>query len=161
MTGVHGADGWDRPVVRRLYLATKRAQELLGRAMAEEGATVATWGALDALDRWDSAEGISQAELATAVRVEQATMTVQVRKMLQCGLCERVPDSVDRRVRRITITTRGREMLTRLRARAEEVEREMLAPLSERQRDDLAALLTVLAGQRRDRDKGTWPAAAR
>ena len=25
---MHGADGWDRPVVRRLYLATKRAQEL-------------------------------------------------------------------------------------------------------------------------------------
>ena len=43
-------------------------------------------------------------------------MTVQVRKMLRDGLCERVPDSVDRRVRRITITTRGRELLTRLRA---------------------------------------------
>jgi DNA-binding MarR family transcriptional regulator len=144
---VNGADDWDRPVVRRLYLATKRAQELLGRAMAEEGATVATWGALDALDCWHTPGGISQAELASAVRVEQATMTVQVRKMLQDGLCERVPDSVDRRVRRITITTRGRELLMRLRARAAEVERDILTPLSGHQRHELATLLRLLAAE--------------
>ena len=153
------ADGWERPMARRLYLATKRAQEILGPAMAAEGASVATWGALDALDRRDRPEGISQAELAAAVRVEQATMTVQIRKMLRDGLCERVPDRADRRVRRITITERGRELLARLHTRAAQVEGEILAPLNGHQRAELAALLAILAATGRDSDQGVRPTA--
>ncbi len=131
-------------MVRRLYLATKRAQEVLGRVLAQEQATVATWGALDALDRRDRLGGISQAELAAAVHVEQATMTVQLRKMLADGLCERVQDDDDRRIRRITITAHGRDLLARLHARAADAEREFFAPLSKHQQEELAILLAAL-----------------
>lgn len=133
---------WDRPLVRRLYGATKRAQAALAEAFAAEGATVATWGALHALE---GGEGISQRELAHRVRVEEATMAVQVRKMIREGLCRREPDPSDRRVLRVYLTDDGRRLLHRLHQHAERAEQEFLAPLSAAQQAELATLLTVLA----------------
>ena len=132
---------WDRPVVRRLYGVTKRAQAVLAEAFAAEGATVATWGALDALDHGD---GISQRELARRVRVEEATMAVQLRKMLRDGLCRREADPGDRRVQRVYLTEQGRRLLQRLHVAAERAQRRFLAPLSVAQQAHLVALLTLL-----------------
>ena len=68
------------------------------------------------------------------------------------GLVERRPDLNDRRARRLHLTAKSREKLTRLRERLDTMVEDILAGLSLAERDEFARLLTVvrtnLAAQR-------------
>ena len=100
----------------------------------------------------DRIPGENQGHYAELLDVEPITLCRMVDRLEDAGLVERRADPDDRRARRLHLTAKSREKLTRLRERLDEMVDEMLAGLSAGEREEFARLLTVvrtnLAAQR-------------
>ena len=96
--------------------------------------------------------GENQGYYADQLDVEPITMGRMVDRLEEAGLVERRPDPNDRRARRLHLTDKSRQKLARLRERLEGLVDEILAGLSEAEREEFRRLLTVvrsnLAAQR-------------
>lgn len=84
------------------HLAENEFQRIL-----PEGLTPAQFGVLNHLLRLDTAETVT--ELASAFQVAQPTMSSTVRKLEDKGFVEFVPDTEDRRIKRVSVTKAGRK----------------------------------------------------
>jgi MarR family transcriptional regulator for hemolysin len=96
--------------------------------------------------------GENQGYYADQLDVEPITLCRMVDRLEEAGLVERRPDPNDRRARRLHLTDKSRQKLARLRERLEGLVDEILAGLSEAEREEFRRLLTVvrsnLAAQR-------------
>jgi DNA-binding MarR family transcriptional regulator len=92
-------------------------------------------------------EGASrnQAAIADALAVGPSRVVALLDSLEEKGLIARVRDPEDRRRHTVTITPEGNEQLLRLRALAQDVEDEYLAPLDAAGREALHGLLLQLA----------------
>ena len=92
---------------------------------------------------------LTPSRLSESLLVSSGTLTSRLDRLERKGLIERVPHPSDRRSVEIELTRKGRELVDEAVTRHVESEREMLAPLSERERDALdrvaSKLLTHLA----------------
>lgn len=86
----------------------------------------------------------SQAELSKRSGIHRSDMVGVLNELAERGLVERVPDPEDRRRNIITISTRGGRCLSLLDEALDDLEGELLAPLSASERDQLVRLLTRL-----------------
>jgi DNA-binding MarR family transcriptional regulator len=86
-------------------------------------------------------EGAIQQELGTALGIDRSTMVSLIDQLEGTGLAMRQPSATDRRAREIRITPKGRRLLQRARALISQVEDEVLAGLTARERRELLALL--------------------
>ncbi len=102
-------------------------------------------GQLPVLQRLWGGDGLTQAELARAVRVEQPTMARTLDRMARDGLIERVPSKKDRRAFNVRLTARGRALRRAVEGEAAAVERLAVAPLKRDARDGLARALAQVA----------------
>ena len=137
--GLESNEMVNEPLPRQLVFAGKAIQEAFAAALADAGGSLATWIVLSAL----SDVGIvSQAVLASHVRLEGATITHHVDRLEAAGLVRRRIDPDDRRVRRLELTAAGEELHARLLAAAKAFEQKATAGLSER---DVATVRRVLA----------------
>ena len=100
----------------------------------------------------ERSSGENQGHYADLLEVEPITLCRMVDRLEDAGLVERRPDLNDRRARRLHLTDKSREKLTRLRERLDAMVEEMLAGLSVADREDFVRLLatvrTNLASQR-------------
>jgi DNA-binding MarR family transcriptional regulator len=80
-------------------------------------------------------------EIASAIETSQANVTGLVDRLEQQGYVRRVRADGDRRVVEVTITAKGREMLTGLRERYLERVEKALARLTSEERRQLLALV--------------------
>jgi DNA-binding MarR family transcriptional regulator len=87
----------------------------------------------------------TQLAMANQVGVDRTVMTYLLDDLGRAGLIERRPDPADRRVRRIAVTDKGRELLVELNRRLCRTENELLAALDEPERTTFRALLRRLA----------------
>jgi DNA-binding MarR family transcriptional regulator len=87
----------------------------------------------------------SQLALAQQLGVDRTVMTYLLDELEQANLVERRPDPADRRVRRITLTTDGRERLCDLERSLRAAEEHLLEPLDDDERATLRALLLRVA----------------
>ncbi|MCW7941527.1 MarR family transcriptional regulator [Streptomyces hygroscopicus] len=94
------------------------------------------------------------ADLAERLEVVPRAVTTLVDGLETSGRVRRVPDPTNRRVIRIEITDQGRETLRELRGARRSAAEEILAPLTEVQREALGDLLNTLI------DGGDLPAAS-
>jgi DNA-binding MarR family transcriptional regulator len=96
--------------------------------------------------------GENQGHYAELLDVEPITLCRMVDRLEDAGLVERQTDPGDRRARRLHLTAKSREKLTRVRERLEAMVDEMLTGLSNADREEFVRLLTVvrtnLAAQR-------------
>lgn len=104
-------------------------------------------GQLAVLHRLWEGDGLTQAELARAVRVEQPTMARTLDRMARDGLIERVPSRKDRRAFNVRLTARGRLLRRSVEAEATALNRLAAASLSKRDRQVLARLLDGVAAR--------------
>ncbi|MEZ5893571.1 MAG: MarR family transcriptional regulator [Parvularculaceae bacterium] len=72
------------------------------------GLTLAQFGVLNHLLRLNEAQTIG--EVASAMTVAQPTMSSTVRKLEEKGYIRLVPDTEDRRIRRVAVTAAGRKV---------------------------------------------------
>lgn len=131
-------------VVARLNrLATQRVRLELPYAQARLLSTIEDQGTARISD------------LAAFDHSSQPTMTTQVRRLEQAGLVSRITDPADARAVLISITTKGRDTLSRVRADRGAVVDPYLENLSDADRHTLAesvrVMRTLLQDAQRDR----------
>lgn len=122
-------------------------RHLMSRAFADQDAHPAQALCLRMLAEHD---GISQRELARALRLSPPTVTAMLKRMERAGTVERRPDPADARVTRVRLTATGRERERETRAILAATLGAVLATLSEADRAELARLLDLLAQRARE-----------
>src|SRR4051812_1716369 len=85
--------------------------------------------------------GTTQNDLVARSMIDPSTMVKLIDELEARGLAERRVDAQDRRRRAVHLTHEGQETLERARAAANRTVDEMLAPLSQAERDTLRSLL--------------------
>jgi DNA-binding MarR family transcriptional regulator len=113
------------------------------------GITRAQWRVLIMLSRVD---GPTQSDLAEMLDVERITLCRMVDRLAEAGMVERRADPSDRRVWRLHLTERATPVVDELSAIANEMEEDMLEPLSAEQRELLTNLLTTVRDHMREKD---------
>lgn len=103
-------------------------------------------GQLSVLQRLWEGDGLTQADLARAVRVEQPTMARTLDRMARDGLIERVPSKEDRRAFNVRLTTRGKALRRAVEAESRAIETLAADALKRTERSELARLLGAVAG---------------
>lgn len=117
------------------------SQRIGNERLGALGATRQQVALLSALDEVDHA---SQAELGRRLGIDPGDMVRLVGALQDEGWVERSPDPDDRRRNVVAITPAGRRRLRRLDEVTAQVQDELLAPLSPRDRATLVRLLTTL-----------------
>lgn len=111
------------------------------RTLADQGITPHHYSALVALDQLGA---MSQRQLSRLVGIDPRNAVPVIDQLQARGLLERNPDPADRRRHAVTLTPRGKTLLSELRNAANEEERDLFAPLTAGERRTLHALLTKL-----------------
>ena len=86
-------------------------------------------------------EALSQIGLAERLGVEQATISIVLRRMQKAGLVQRRTDPADARVTRVGLTRKGRSLVPPVRRLWREQERGLLKGLTDEDRRTLGKLL--------------------
>ncbi len=118
----------------------------LARGAAFEGHGLEVWefDVLAALRRAGPPYAMSPGQLLTQTLVSSGTMTNRIDRLAARRLVERLPDPIDGRGIQVRLTSAGRTRVDDAMSDLLEREREILAPLTDRQRATLAALLRSL-----------------
>ncbi|MFI7400609.1 MarR family winged helix-turn-helix transcriptional regulator [Streptomyces sp. NPDC049541] len=122
---------------RRVHRIQKRHIEQCGL-----GVTPAQSRLLRTLAHWSSPPRM--ADLAERLEVVPRAVTTLVDGLEASGKVRRVPDPTNRRVIRIELTDDGRKALSQLRGARRSAAEEILAPLSDDEREVLGTLLDTL-----------------
>ena len=129
----------EEPLPRVVVLTGKAIREYFEEALAEAGASLATWVVLYGVERggWDN-----QRDLAKDLRIEGATLTRHLDRMEREGLIARTRDDDDRRQIRVSLTPKGHTLHRRLRTTAQAMGSRATVGITER---DEATVRRVLA----------------
>ena len=128
----------EEPLPRVVVLTGKAIREYFEEALAEEGASLATWVVLYGVERggWDN-----QRNLAKDLRIEGSTLTRHLDRMEHDGLIVRTRDPDDRRQIRVDLTPKGDETFRRLKSVARNTGRRAMTGVSA---SDQATLRRIL-----------------
>lgn len=92
------------------------------------------------------AESPTQSELVERLGVSQPTIARAVGRLISAGLVEAERDHADGRVRRVSLTPSGRDMVPAIGRVWRDVDTALFAPLSAAEQQTLLALLNRVAG---------------
>jgi len=101
-------------MLRESVLAARRAARNAAEVLGPEGYTLDEWLVLDVLGDGD---GLTMSQLREAVLADKATLGRRVDDLLTKALVYREVDAFDRRVIRVYLSSRGRDVLARLTTR--------------------------------------------
>jgi DNA-binding MarR family transcriptional regulator len=124
-----------------LNRAAAHAGRLVSDGFAEAGARGYHYRLLDSLVTDGPA---SQATLGRRTGIHLSDMVAALNELEAANHVARSPDPQDRRRNVITVTEGGRQRAAELTERVEQIQDELLSPLSAREREQLMALLTKL-----------------
>ena len=100
-----------------------------------------------ALDAISEQPGIDQASMAASISFDRATMGGVVDRLEQKGLVQRRVSAQDRRARRLHLTPEGDRLLRAIRPVVEDLQADILAPLSSGERATFLALAHKALGR--------------
>jgi DNA-binding MarR family transcriptional regulator len=127
------------------YLLTRLGRIAKSEATAKcaaEGLDLPHIGVLALLEERPPA---TQAAIADALGIDRSQLVGELDELEELGLVERHRDTVDRRRQLVSLTPAGRKRIQTFRRTAAQIEDEFLAPLGEKERAALHALLLELA----------------
>ena len=127
---------------------------LLGRAAARGRALVAEALAEQDMRMWHHVvlsavrdlAPVAQADLGRAVRLDPKDLVGVLNDLQAAGLVVREPDPKDRRKNAVSLTTGGARLLTRCEKAARAANDELLAPLSDAEREQFTGMLRRISG---------------
>jgi DNA-binding MarR family transcriptional regulator len=125
-----------RRIVRVLRESSRESEALLGVTGAQ----------LFVLKALAGSPALSLNDLAARTRTHQSTVSVVVSRLVTRGLVRRAPSAADRRRVELSLTSRGRALLSRAPLAAQHALIEGIERLPRAQRKGLAAALRSLVG---------------
>jgi DNA-binding MarR family transcriptional regulator len=120
---------------------TRQMRRRFDERARSSGATGTQWRTLKILERF---EGVNQGQLAEMLEVEPITACRMIDRLEESGLVERRRDPGDRRAWQIFLTEKSRPVLAELHVTAAGMIEDLLQGLSNRQREELMAMLNVM-----------------
>lgn len=127
-------------VMRLARLLERELREFVGRYELEPG----EFDVLTTLRRAGSPQGMTAGAFLSASLVTAGAITNRIDRMAAKGLVERVPDGSDRRVVRITLTDRGRNLVDGMLAEHMQLYARLLEPLDGETKTAVADALRIL-----------------
>ena len=124
-----------------LSRANARSQALLADAFGRAGMRGYHFRVLAALEEHGPA---SQADLSRTTGIDTSDVVAAVNHLVSSGYARRQPDEVDRRRNVISITKRGLAAVDRVGRVVDDVQAEVMAPLSPAERKTFLRLLAKL-----------------
>lgn len=151
MTESNAEQQLERPPPEPLASATgfllswngRRASSEFARALEPLGLRPSQFGLVTLIE---ANPGKTQQELVTDSLIDPSSMVAVIDELEALGLAERRRNASDRRKHAIHPTAKGKRALIRARGVAVDVADDLLAPLSEPERETLRLLLRKLAG---------------
>ncbi len=130
----------------RLRLAQIALFEDFERALRPFDITPTRFGALVLIE---ANPGLSQMQLARAIRLDRSTLVTLLDHLEGRSLLERRPSASDKRTNELVLTGEGRKLLTKLKRRVQDHEKRLFGKLSESDRQELMRLLTAVSVKNR------------
>ncbi|NLZ80408.1 MAG: MarR family transcriptional regulator [Clostridiales bacterium] len=97
-------------------------------------------------------DGVSQKELAEKLLVKPSTITVMINRMEAAGYIGREIDTEDRRITRVIMTEKGREVSVKVEEAMKVLENEALQDITEEEQKELKRLLWKIKGNLKKED---------
>jgi DNA-binding MarR family transcriptional regulator len=135
---------------RLLTQTAMHADRLVGNGLAAADARKWHYAVLASLQEFGPA---SQAALSGRTGIYRSDLVAVINELAARGFVERSPDPADRRRNVITMTPQGRRHLRRLDKLIAAIQEDLLAPLTQPERDRLVRLLLRLL----DHHGHAWP----
>jgi MarR family transcriptional regulator, lower aerobic nicotinate degradation pathway regulator len=126
---------------RLLTMTAVHADRLANQGLATADARKWHYAVLASLQEFGPA---SQATLSRRTGIYRSDLVAVINELADRGLIERASDPADRRRNLITMTPHGRRHLRQLDRLVATIQDELLAPLTQSERDQLVELLTRL-----------------
>lgn len=123
-----------------LHDVSRLRRTVVDKALKPLDLTRSQWWVLANLSRYPG-EGITQTELANQLDVGKVALGDMIDRIEANGYVCRMPDPVDRRAKRITITPAGKALLDAIRDYATEINSEMVKGVSA---EEIAATENIL-----------------
>ena len=123
--------------------AYQRVVSTTKQRLTPYGVTPVQYALLKVLWEHDQQSG---AELGERLLLDSATMTGLLDRLEHAGLIERKAHATDRRVNRVALTARGRDLQVPLDREMDQMNQDLLGVFSSEERKLLRNLLTTLAG---------------
>jgi MarR family transcriptional regulator, organic hydroperoxide resistance regulator len=98
----------------RFFQASNTLQTMSTRALEEFGVTSTQWSVLGALSRPQAAEGMTVGELSQYLLVSRQNLNGVLNRLERDSLVMRAVSHADRRERRVTLSSHGRELWSKL-----------------------------------------------
>ncbi|MFB9183163.1 MarR family winged helix-turn-helix transcriptional regulator [Dactylosporangium sucinum] len=137
-----------RRPTRLLSLAAMHADRRVNEGLATADARKWHYAVLSTLEQFGPA---SQAELSQRTGIYRSDLVAVINELTERGQVDRSPNPADRRQNVITLTEAGHRQLLALDELLAAAERDVLAPLTDAEREQLVDLLTRLV-----RHHGSW-----
>ncbi|CAA6603077.1 Transcriptional regulator, MarR family [Rhodospirillaceae bacterium LM-1] len=129
----------------RLRLAQIALFEDFERALRPFDITPTRFGALALID---ANPGLSQMQLAKAIRLDRSTLVALLDHLEGRGLVLRRPSATDKRTNELSLTGEGRKLLGQLKRRVLDHEKRTFGKLSADERAQLARLLEAVSAMK-------------
>ncbi|WP_306191029.1 MULTISPECIES: MarR family winged helix-turn-helix transcriptional regulator [unclassified Streptomyces] len=142
MSDVKGAADLRATVVFNLGTLGALATDRFAERIEELGLKPKHAGLLAALD---TAQAASQQDLARRLGVAPSLIVALADQLQELGALERIRDAQDRRRQVLSLTTKGRQLLSDCAAAAQSVDKELTSELSDAQRVALTHALRLLS----------------
>jgi DNA-binding MarR family transcriptional regulator len=131
-------------VVGRLLLCAGHLQREIVAALRPFGLSFGDFDVLNTLRRVGGEEGTHPSRLAESALITTGAMTARLDRLERVGLITRGPSPRDRRAVLVRLTERGERLSEQALHAVIAADEAFLEPLSQRQRDSVAALLKRL-----------------
>ena len=139
-----GGDESVQRVITAVHGLARKLNQWYARQLADLDLSAGEWAVLSRLARSNEDEALTPSQLAEATSVAGSSMTHRLDRMAQRGLIARATDPDNRTRVLVTLTDEGWQTFKAAVRESDMVESDVLGPLSQGQREDLASLLEVL-----------------
>ena len=139
-----GGDELVQRVITAVHGLAHKLDQWYARQLADLDLSAGEWAVLSRLARSNEGEALTPSQLAEATSVAPSSMTHRLDRMAQRDLIARAADPDNRTRVLITLTDEGWATFKAAVRESDMVESDVLGPLSQRQRENLASLLEVL-----------------
>ena len=140
-TGLNDENNWDQRLGFLMHDVSRLRRIVFDNFMKPLGVTRSQWWVLAYLSRHD---GMIQSDLANVLELGKAALGGLIDRLEVIEVIQRRPDTSDRRVKRIFLTTKGNQTVKEMRERSHDMSEQILVGLTEDQRLALADMLTLV-----------------